>query len=413
MNIGIDMRPFSTPSMGSGSLYCEDLLRALFRNHTSHVFFLWTTGSRKPKNLPTFEKYSNVKWIHTPINNKTLEIWIKVLDYPYIDDIIETQAMKNGNMAWTSGLDVTISLAPSHIPMERNGLKVQIIEHCSYLHFPELYSSQTQKSHKRKQYSREIDNTDLILVPSKFVKKDIVKEFSNADEEKITVIGAGVLLDFQSMESDEKTQDLLEKELFLEHQEKEEQTLEKEILPEKFFFTRGIEPHHGNTEQILKAYALFRARFVDEAWDMIIEEKEVGDLDDFPEIEGVKILPPLEQKERNRIFLLAQCFFYPAIYDGDGVSIIEAMRLKCPVICSRYGALPEIYRDSALHFEPFSEHSILKAMKNIFKQVKSKNTILIEKAFERSNHSRFQWDDIAMHMIHRIGERIEEKEDED
>jgi glycosyltransferase involved in cell wall biosynthesis len=413
MNILIDMRPFYSPEMQKGNMYSENLLRALFRNHPNDVFYLWTAGEKRPKLAMDFEKYSHVKWVHTKISHSKLNFWIQSFSYPYIDDIVETQAMKEGKMAWISQVDAAIFLAPTIAPIERNCLKVYVCESLAPLHYSQVYTSETQKIHSKKNYERMLETADLVVTPSEFLKEDICATFpKKAEEEKITALGAGVLEEFSEVEKNIAEENILEKELFLEKEEEEKEDI-TEKLPEEFFFVRGVEPHFRNFAPLVQAYKLFQSRFGDTSWKIVIEETEKNDLEEWMDHhEDIHIFPPLNPEERASVLQKTQCFLYPSPYDGDGVAIVEAMRQNAPVLSSSFAALPEIYLETAISFDPTSYVSVLRAMKKIFRDEKKRDEI-IEPANERSFHSRFRWDDISQHFMHRIAERIEEKEEED
>ena len=48
----------------------------------------------------------------------------------------------------------------------------------------------------------------------------------------------------------------------------------------------------------------------------------------------------------------AQVFFFPSLYEGFGLPIIEAMAAGTAVVCSNTTSLPEVGNDAALYFDP-------------------------------------------------------------
>jgi glycosyltransferase involved in cell wall biosynthesis len=52
------------------------------------------------------------------------------------------------------------------------------------------------------------------------------------------------------------------------------------------------------------------------------------------------------------VYRSATCLVVPALEEGFGLPVIEAMAAGCPVICSTGGALPEVAASAALSFDP-------------------------------------------------------------
>ena len=63
-----------------------------------------------------------------------------------------------------------------------------------------------------------------------------------------------------------------------------------------------------------------------------------------------------------RAYAGAGVFVYPSLYEGFGLSPLEAMGLGCPVISSNSSCLPEVLGDAADYFHPESPEELMYAM---------------------------------------------------
>lgn len=61
----------------------------------------------------------------------------------------------------------------------------------------------------------------------------------------------------------------------------------------------------------------------------------------------------------------ADGFVFPSHYEGFGLPILEAMAMKCPVLCSNAGSLPEVAGNAALLYHPDDVDGFAEGMKKI------------------------------------------------
>lgn len=60
-------------------------------------------------------------------------------------------------------------------------------------------------------------------------------------------------------------------------------------------------------------------------------------------------------------------FVYPSLYEGFGLPALEAMAHGVPMACSNAGALPEVYGDAAVAFDPTSVDAIVDAVDRVLR----------------------------------------------
>jgi glycosyltransferase involved in cell wall biosynthesis len=64
--------------------------------------------------------------------------------------------------------------------------------------------------------------------------------------------------------------------------------------------------------------------------------------------ERVRDLGYVGDAELATLYAQARALVFPSAYEGFGMPILEAMRARCPVVCSAHGSLPEIAGDAAI-----------------------------------------------------------------
>ena len=57
--------------------------------------------------------------------------------------------------------------------------------------------------------------------------------------------------------------------------------------------------------------------------------------------------------------------FFPSLFEGGGIPVIEAMSIGCPVACSALDALREVAGDSVLYFDPYDIDAMLSALMSL------------------------------------------------
>jgi len=92
----------------------------------------------------------------------------------------------------------------------------------------------------------------------------------------------------------------------------------------------------------------------------------------------------------------ASAFIYPSLYEGFGISPLEAMSYDCPVVCSKTSSIPEVVGDAGEYFDPADIESMRVAIERV---VTSDNhrKLLIAKGRARSKY--FSWDRCAAETL--------------
>ena len=73
----------------------------------------------------------------------------------------------------------------------------------------------------------------------------------------------------------------------------------------------------------------------------------------------------LNEEEFAELFDRAGALVYPSLHEGFGIPLVEAMRFRKPIICSRYTSIPEIAGSAALYINAKDPVELAFAMKRI------------------------------------------------
>ncbi|MBI5408865.1 MAG: glycosyltransferase family 4 protein [Nitrospirae bacterium] len=92
----------------------------------------------------------------------------------------------------------------------------------------------------------------------------------------------------------------------------------------------------------------------------------------------------------------AKLFIYPSLYEGFGLSPLEAMACGCPVVVSNTTSLPEVCGDAAYYVDPFTVDSIAEGLNAVLTDEALRQG-LIQKGLERVK--LFSWEKSAKEHI--------------
>ncbi len=92
------------------------------------------------------------------------------------------------------------------------------------------------------------------------------------------------------------------------------------------------------------------------------------------------------------LYKTASFYIHPSLFEGFGLTVLEAMAAGCPVITSNISSLPEVAGDAALLVNPFSVTDIAEAMEEL-----ASSDILRQQLIVKGNENvgKFNWGDTA------------------
>jgi len=110
----------------------------------------------------------------------------------------------------------------------------------------------------------------------------------------------------------------------------------------------------------------------------------------------IKLLGQVASNELAALYTGASGFVLPSVFEGFGMTVLEAMQCGCPVACSSLTALPEVAGEAALLFEPRDPEAFGKALDRI-----SNDRSLCERLREAGfvQAAKFDWQQTARRTI--------------
>lgn len=226
-------------------------------------------------------------------------------------------------------------------------------------------------------FSDAIRRSKYILVPSDFVKKEIISNYE-INKDKIKVIYEGV--DFENNNS---TSFNLVK--------------DKYSIKIPYLLYVGNAYPHKNIKKAIQAVGNVNSKTklfftIVSARNIFVERlNKYIQKNNFTKF--VKILNFVEDNDLKNLYKGSLAFIYPSLSEGFGLQGLEAMSLKTLCLASDIEAFKEIYQDNAIYFDPSNISSIEKQITNVINMTKLEKDKIVDKAFEFVK--KYSWDKMA------------------
>ncbi|CAN5905304.1 glycosyltransferase family 1 protein [soil metagenome] len=111
---------------------------------------------------------------------------------------------------------------------------------------------------------------------------------------------------------------------------------------------------------------------------------------------NVKYLGYVSNEELRALYEHAACYLMPSLYEGFGLTPLEAMTCGCPVLVSNAASLPEVCGDAALYCDPRSPEEIAAKLQRLMGDAALRET-LRQKGLKRAE--QFSWDKCALETL--------------
>jgi glycosyltransferase involved in cell wall biosynthesis len=146
-------------------------------------------------------------------------------------------------------------------------------------------------------------------------------------------------------------------------------------LNERYILYLGGLDQRKNVPQLVRAFAYLYRQLQDPNLQLLIAgnpDQQTGPL--FPDPRPLAsnlgmtdqiIYRFIEEEDKPAVYSGASVFVFPSLYEGFGLTPLEAMSCGTPVICSNRTSLPEVVGDAAISLDPENLHEMVEAMERV------------------------------------------------
>jgi glycosyltransferase involved in cell wall biosynthesis len=207
--------------------------------------------------------------------------------------------------------------------------------------FPEIFAQifSTEVRHQC------VQRADHIICISEHTKQDLIEIFK-VDARKVSVVYLG---------SSFQVEDLA--------------NLPNPPIPDPYILYVGTRPACKNFDRLLKAYAMSDRLKAD--FKLVcfggdpLHKQELNLAQELGLAETSIIHFAGDDRMLASLYKGAAAFIYPSLYEGFGIPLLEAMSLRCPIVCSNTSSLPEVAGNAAEYFDPYEPESMVVAIEKV------------------------------------------------
>lgn len=244
-----------------------------------------------------------------------------------------------------------------------------------------------KKAGYKKVFSQAVKKSIKIIVPSGFVKEQLIKEWG-IKKDKIMVTPEGVDEEIIKEANKIGSKDFIK-------------MAEKFGFKKPYLFYIGNAQPHKNLPRLISVFSKLKEKYFDLSlvlsgpnhyfWEKIKKESHLG---------GVIFTGFVSEKEMVSLYQNAEAFIMPSLEEGFGIPLLEAMACSCPVVSSKAGSLPEIggplVGGAVIYFDPKDEKEMENKIFQVLKSEKLRKE-LIKKGERR--YKKFSWEKMAKQTL--------------
>jgi len=380
MRIGIDARSILNPEKGEAigvGHYTYQLIRHLLKNDTENEYVIFFDFRVREKDIKKFTR-PNVKIKFYPFSD-----YKKYLPGAY-NEILGTATFQKEKL---DVLHTTSSY--NRIPMSYSGKTIVTFHDMAIFNVPQCLPMVKRTRDKAVDHLMA-HKADKIIAVSEALRAD-VKKFLNVPDEKITVIYSG-----------------LDERFFNQSEADENKVLGKYDITKKYILFLGTLEPSKNISRLLEAFAIFKQKQKQKNsnkfdYQLVLAGKRGWLSREYQQIikdlnltKDVVFTGYIIGDELVPLFHGAEFFVMPSLYEGFGMTVLEAFATQTPAIISRVASLPELAGDAAHFINPLDTEELATAMM-LFASDENLRGQYRVKGLEQAK--KFNWDKTALKTI--------------
>jgi glycosyltransferase involved in cell wall biosynthesis len=276
-----------------------------------------------------------------------------------------------------------------NVPLVKGKTKLVVTIH-DIIHwiFRKQFLSPLQELYAGTMMRRALSLADHIISVSHHTKKDLVEHF-RADPKKITVIHEGARQECRELPPHELT-------------EKFAALKEKYGLPDDLFLYVGLMKPHKNVLWLIRLFRKLRLAKKLRSTLVLVGRKDKKYPRGYEELQGLGTfagvihIPEIGGDELITLYNQALALVHPSLYEGFGLTVLEAMKCGTPVITSKAASLPEVAGDAAILVDPTSDEELAGALMEVESSVETRN-LLRTRGLGRA--ALFNWRETARQTV--------------
>lgn len=174
-------------------------------------------------------------------------------------------------------------------------------------------------------------------------------------------------------------------------------------LPDNYLLHVGTLEPRKNIATLLDAFAIVRARPAGRGLKLVLAGAS-GWLQDDLEAKAARLgledacvfAGQLSEPSLVQTYRHARCLVHPALYEGFGFTLLEAMASGTPIVCSHASCLPEVAGNAALTHEPGDAEAVAALVLELLNSEELVSD-LVDKGRQRV--SEFSWEKAARQTL--------------
>lgn len=323
MKIGFDARMITHPGIGR---YIECLLPELVKQAPDDKFVV----------LGDPEKLGRV----SPAENVRIRRW-NVPIYSVWEQLLP----------FYSSADIDLLHVPHfNIPLLFRKKMVVTIHDLIYLLIPGSVSSPVAKHYARFMINSVLKKAERVITVSNHTREDLLTVFGEQYSPKIEVVHEASGKDFHKVEDKARIADV-----------RCRYRLSEQII----LYVGSIKPHK-NISTLLEVFTLLKAWGVPH--QLVIcgrLDKKEGDLKERMQDRDIRYLGEIPVEDLVVLYSIADILVHLSLYEGFGLTVLEAMQCGVPVVVSDSSSLPEVAGSAAFVVSPHNVEQIADTVYNV------------------------------------------------